>query len=53
MSVDEDGTLEISTDVTNLLVDDLSIYVENTGGNTSWINGNNEIQTEGFTTWLE
>ena len=39
--VDEDGALVISTEVTNLLVDDFIIYMENTGGDASWLNGNN------------
>ena len=42
MIVDEDGVLENSTDVTNLLVDDFRISVETTGGDASWINENNE-----------
>ena len=39
----EDGALENSTDVTNLLVDNLNIYLLNIGGGSSWINGKNEI----------
>ena len=39
---DEDGALSKSTDVTNLLVDDFSIYMETTGDGASWLNGNNE-----------
>ena len=42
MRVDEDFALESSTDVTNLIVDDYIIYMENTGGGESWLNGNNE-----------
>ena len=42
MRADEDGALAISTDVTNLLVDELNVSTENTGGDTLWINGNNE-----------
>ena len=40
--INEDGTLEKSTDVTNLLNYDLSITMETTGGDSSWINGKNE-----------
>ena len=40
--VDEDSALAKSTDVTNLLVEKFKISMENTGGNASWINGNNE-----------
>ena len=32
MKIDEDGTLKISIDVTNLLVDDFNISMETTGG---------------------
>ena len=32
----EDGALEKSTDVTNLLVDEFKISMENTGGDASW-----------------
>ena len=39
--VDEDISLENSTDVTNLLVDDFKICTETTGGDASWINVNN------------
>ena len=39
---DEDGALENPTDVTNLLVDELKIPMENTGGDSPWINGKNE-----------
>ena len=42
MRVAEDGTLENSTDITNLLVYDYNISIENTGGDASWINGKNE-----------
>ena len=35
-------SLSNSTDVTNLLVDDFRISMETTGGDASWINGNNE-----------
>ena len=38
---DEDSVLANSTDVTNLLVDDFNISMETTGGDASWINGNN------------
>ena len=41
--VDEDGALENSTDVTNIIVDDFNIFMQNTGGNASCINENNEI----------
>ena len=40
--VDEYGALEKSTDVTNLLVDDFNISMETTGGDSLWLNGNNE-----------
>ena len=40
--VDEDIALASSTDVTNLLVDEFKIFMETTGGDASWINGNNE-----------
>ena len=43
MIVDEDGDLEKSAYVTNLIVDDFSIYMENTGGDASWLKGKNEI----------
>ena len=42
MRVDEDGTLEKSTDITNILVDDSSIFMETTGGDASCLIGNNE-----------
>ena len=42
MIVDECGALENSTDVTNIIFDELIIHMENTGGDTSWINRNNE-----------
>ena len=42
MRVDEDVNLEKSTDVTNLLVDNFNIYMENTGGDVSWPNKKNE-----------
>ena len=42
MRVDEDGTLEKYTDVTDLLVDELNISMEATGVDASWLNGNNE-----------
>ena len=32
-----------SLDVTNLLVDELKIYMETTGGDASWLNGMNKI----------
>ena len=41
--VDEDGTLEKSKDITNLLVDDFIVSIETTGGDASCINGKNEI----------
>ena len=40
--VDEDGALENSTDVTNLLVGELKIFRGNTCDDISWINGKNE-----------
>ena len=39
--VDEDGALENSKDVANLLVDEFKISMENTGGDASWLIGNN------------
>ena len=42
MRVYEDGALENSTDVTNLLIDDFNISMETTGGDVSWLNINNE-----------
>ena len=35
--------MENSTDITNLLIDESEICMEITGGDTSWINDNNEI----------
>ena len=43
MKVYEDGELEKSTDITNLLVDDFRISMETTGGDASWLNVNNKI----------
>ena len=48
---DEYGALEISTDFTNLLVDELNISMETTGGNASWINGKKKNTTKAFTAW--
>ena len=42
MRFEEDIALENSTDVTNLLVDDFRIAMENNGGDASCLNGNNE-----------
>ena len=42
LRVDEDGALEKSTYVTNLLFYDFRITMETTGGDASWLNGNNE-----------
>ena len=42
MIVDGNVSLENSTDVTNLLVDDFKMSMETTGGNALWTNGNNE-----------
>ena len=39
--VDGDNAWEKSTDVTNLLVDEIKISMETTGGDASWLNGNN------------
>ena len=50
--VNKDVALEKSTDVTSLMVDDFIISMENTGGNTSWLNGKIDRQTEEFTPWL-
>ena len=41
--IDEDGTFENSTYITNLLVDEFSIYMKSTGGDASWLNEKNEI----------
>ena len=38
----EDSALENSTCVINLLVDEFKIYMKNTGGDASWLNGKNE-----------
>ena len=40
--VDEDGALENSTDLTNLLIGQFKISMETTGGDVSWMNINNE-----------
>ena len=42
MIVDDDGALEKSKYVTELLVDEFNISLENTGGYAWWINGNHE-----------
>ena len=42
MRVDENGALEKSANVTDTLFEKISINMEINGGNTSWINGNNE-----------
>ena len=39
--VDEDSALSNSTDVTNLLIDKFKTSSETTGGDASWLNGNN------------
>ena len=39
--VDEYGALEKSTDVNNLILEELKISKETTGGGAYWINGNN------------
>ena len=39
--VDEYGALENSTDVTNLLVEEFNISMENTGDGLYWFNVNN------------
>ena len=49
----EDGALEKSTDVTNLLVDDFRISMETTGADDSWINGNNERQNRSIYNMFE
>ena len=41
---DEDGALEKSKNVTNLLIEEFKMSMETTGGDESWINGNNERQ---------
>ena len=43
MKVDEDGVLENSIDVTNLIVDYFNVSMETTGGDVLWINVNNTI----------
>ena len=40
--VDKNGALETSKDITNILVDELRIYTENTGGEASCLNRKNE-----------
>ena len=42
LRVDEDGALEKSTDVTNLIVEGFKIYMESTGGDASWLNEKND-----------
>ena len=42
MRLDEYGALENSTDVINLLVDNINISMETTCGDASWINGKNK-----------
>ena len=42
MRIDKDVSLENSTDVTNLLVDEFRIIMENNGGDELWINENNK-----------
>ena len=41
-NIDEDSALEKSTDITNLIIDEFEVSMETPGGDTSWINGNNE-----------
>ena len=43
MIVNENGVLENSIGVTNLIVDDFNSSMETTCSGTSWINRNNEI----------
>ena len=43
MRVEEDGALGKSIDVTNLIVDDFNIAMENTGNEASLLTGKNEI----------
>ena len=52
MRVYKDGTLENSTYVTNLLVDDFSMSMENIGGKKSRINRKNERQNRLFHTMV-
>ena len=40
--VDEDGALEKSTNVKNLIIEELKISMETTGGDVYWINVKNE-----------
>ena len=42
MIVNNYGTLENSIDVTNLLVNGFRLFMENTGGDASYINGKKE-----------
>ena len=42
LRVDEDGALANSTDVINLLIEELKISMETTGEDISWLNGKNE-----------
>ena len=42
MRVDKCGALENPTYVTNIIIDELRIYMETNGGDTSWLNRNNE-----------
>ena len=42
MRFDKDSALENSTDVTNLIFDELSMVMETTGGDDSRLYGNNE-----------
>ena len=52
MRVEEDGVLEDSIDVTNISVDDFIIFVENTGGEASWINRKNEMHNRSIQTMV-
>ena len=44
MIFDEDGALEKSMDVTDLIIDEFNIFLENTFVDASFLNGNNENQ---------
>ena len=41
-SGDKGGTLEKSTDATNIIVDEFIVSMKTTGGYNSWLIGNNE-----------
>ena len=53
MRFDEYGALEKSTYITCLLVDEITIDLETTGGDVSWLNEKKNITTQVYTTWLK